>query len=206
MSLVFIMQDPPEDAVVTVCGHVFCFQCVSDYLTAEDNTCPALECKEQLNADVIFSKSTLKKCLYDDGFSDPSSSYSNDKSEVLKNDYSSSKIKAALEILQKFCKQIPNAEPISKAKYAAETFSSGNGCPDSHTSGPVKAIVFSQWTGMLDLVEVSLNNIGLKYQRLDGTMSLAARDKAVKEFNTNPEVQSPAHEINYLVDFLIALS
>lgn len=41
---------------------------------------------------------------------------------------------------------------------------------------------------MLDLIEMSLNEACLQYRRLDGTMTLAARDRAVKEFNTDPEV------------------
>ena len=51
-----------------------------------------------------------------------------------------------------------------------------------------KAIVFSQWTRMLDLLEACLKNSSIKYRRLDGTMSVVARDKAVKDFNTLPEV------------------
>ena len=54
--------------------------------------------------------------------------------------------------------------------------------------GPLKAIVFSQWTGMLDLLELSLNMNCIQYMRLDGTMSLKLRDKVVKDFNTDREV------------------
>lgn len=51
-----------------------------------------------------------------------------------------------------------------------------------------KAIVFSQWTGMLDLLEACLKSSSIQYRRLDGTMTVVARDKAVKDFNTLPEV------------------
>ncbi|BFI42047.1 protein Mpsnf1.22 [Marchantia polymorpha subsp. ruderalis] len=51
-----------------------------------------------------------------------------------------------------------------------------------------KAIVFSQWTSMLDLLEVSLKQAKFNYRRLDGTMSVLARDRAVAEFKTLPEV------------------
>ncbi|CAN7050800.1 helicase-like transcription factor CHR28 [Brassica rapa] len=53
----------------------------------------------------------------------------------------------------------------------------------------VKTLVFSQWTGMLDLVEHSFDKSGVTFRRLDGTMSLVARDNAVKEFNNDPSVQ-----------------
>ncbi|KAG0557123.1 hypothetical protein KC19_11G104000 [Ceratodon purpureus] len=53
-----------------------------------------------------------------------------------------------------------------------------------------KAIVFSQWTSMLDLLEQPLKQAGFCYRRLDGTMSVVARDRAVSDFNTLPEVWS----------------
>lgn len=56
-----------------------------------------------------------------------------------------------------------------------------------------KAIVFSQWTRMLDLLEACLKNSSIQYRRLDGTMSVTARDKAVKDFNTLPEVSGLCH-------------
>jgi SNF2 family DNA or RNA helicase len=41
---------------------------------------------------------------------------------------------------------------------------------------------------MLDLLETCLKYSSIQYRRLDGTMSVLARDKAVKDFNTLPEV------------------
>lgn len=198
-----LLQDPPEDAVVTICGHVFCYQCVSEYLTGDDNACPALECKEQLGADV-FSKATLISCISDELDGSLSTSHSAAKSISLQNDYSSSKIRAALEILQSHCKLTsPDSDPhnsvgcngsSSSAKIYTEQCYSGVGSSEQttysnpETEGPIKAIVFSQWTSMLDLVEMSMNQSCIQYRRLDGTMTLASRDKAVKDFNTDPEV------------------
>ncbi|CAN6234699.1 unnamed protein product [Urochloa humidicola] len=54
---------------------------------------------------------------------------------------------------------------------------------------PVKAIVFSQWTGMLDLMERSLNRNGIQFRRLDGSMHLNLREKGLNDFNTDPEVR-----------------
>lgn len=68
-----------------------------------------------------------------------------------------------------------------------------------------KAIVFSQWTSMLDLLETPLKNAGFCYRRLDGTMSVLARDKAVSDFNTRPEVCSDLifslTKLEYLIFF-----
>lgn len=47
---------------------------------------------------------------------------------------------------------------------------------------PEKAIVFSQWTGMLDLVEAALGRARLRCRRLDGSMSISAREAAISSF------------------------
>eukprot|EP01023_Acetabularia_acetabulum_P001078 TRINITY_DN10400_c0_g1_i1.p1 TRINITY_DN10400_c0_g1~~TRINITY_DN10400_c0_g1_i1.p1 ORF type:complete len:181 (+),score=32.08 TRINITY_DN10400_c0_g1_i1:165-707(+) len=51
-----------------------------------------------------------------------------------------------------------------------------------------KVIVFSQWTGMLDLVEVALREAGYKLRRLDGSMSVTQRDLAIKDFNKKGDI------------------
>jgi hypothetical protein len=55
---------------------------------------------------------------------------------------------------------------------------------------PVKAIVFSQWTGMLDLLQLSLNRNDIQFRRLDGSMCLNLREQQVNEFKTDPKVLS----------------
>jgi len=52
----------------------------------------------------------------------------------------------------------------------------------------VKSIVFSQWTSMLDLLEKPLNLAGIRFVRLDGTMSQAQRQNAVHLFNDSPSI------------------
>ncbi|PWA57475.1 Helicase, C-terminal [Artemisia annua] len=168
LNICHLCSDPPEDAAVTLCGHVFCYQCVSEHLTGDDNTCPSPNCNSQIGGDTVFTKSTLLSCTsndYDDhhnssGVEDKSLVLHNDKSLVLHNVRSSSKIRATLEIIESNCR----------------------------SNNPIKTIVFSQWTRMLDLVEMALNQHYIEYRRLDGSMSLASRDRAVKEFNTDPEV------------------
>jgi DNA repair protein RAD16 len=73
---------------------------------------------------------------------------------------------------------------------------------NSSTEGPIKAIVFSQWTSMLDLVEISLNQYCIQYRRLDGTLTLSSRDRAVKDLNTDPKVWPLPHEFSKQSEFL----
>ncbi|KAI3868312.1 hypothetical protein MKX03_000223 [Papaver bracteatum] len=163
-------KDTPEDAVVTTCGHVFCHQCVAEHLVGARNLCPEFDCKVHLRSDLVYSKATLSRFFPSEPTNKAtSSSKVTENSAVLQRSYKSSKIKAALEILKSNSKS---------------SLSSG----DCSVATPVKTIVFSQWTCMLDLMEISLDESGIKFKRFDGTMTLALRDKAVKDFISNPEV------------------
>ncbi|OQE46384.1 hypothetical protein PENCOP_c001G03106 [Penicillium coprophilum] len=55
---------------------------------------------------------------------------------------------------------------------------------------PIKSVVFSGWTSHLDLIEIALQNNELPgYVRLDGTMTLAARTKALEEFAKDDNIK-----------------
>ncbi|KAK4261884.1 hypothetical protein QN277_004821 [Acacia crassicarpa] len=191
-----VCNDTPEDPVVTMCGHVFCYQCVSEHLTGYESMCPAADCKEQIGDDVVFSKATLRSCISGDpGDSSSSASALVDYSAVQQSSYSSSKIKALLEILELHCcsgrarNSLPSeTSDIENLDLDVIVTGDTRKCSEGTIDGPIKAIVFSQWTSMLDLVEDSLKDSGIRHRRLDGTMTLTARDKSVKDFNTNPEV------------------
>ncbi|CAM9160862.1 unnamed protein product [Scytosiphon promiscuus] len=51
-----------------------------------------------------------------------------------------------------------------------------------------KAVVFSQWTHMLDLAERSFARGGWDFRRLDGTMSQQRRESALKSFATDESI------------------
>lgn len=55
---------------------------------------------------------------------------------------------------------------------------------------PEKVIVFSQWTSMLDLLEVPLKKSGFGFRRLDGTMTVAARERAITDFESDVTVMA----------------
>ena len=160
LLMIFVnLQDPPEDAVVTMCAHVFCYQCVSEYLRGDENTCPSYECKELLGHDVVFSKDTLRSCLHGNDHHDfgPSS----EKPLVLQKGYRSSKVKAAMEILQSHCK-------------------SNNACSQLHNIVGHSDISSSRG-------KETAESVG-SIVEFTNTKALSERDKAVKEFNNDPEV------------------
>lgn len=52
-----------------------------------------------------------------------------------------------------------------------------------------KTIVFSQFTSLLDLLEVPINRRGWKYVRFDGSMNIADRNASVAAFTDDPDVR-----------------
>ncbi|KAG5606812.1 hypothetical protein H5410_028304 [Solanum commersonii] len=53
--------------------------------------------------------------------------------------------------------------------------------------GSAKAIVFSQFTSFLDLIHYSLQKSGVSCVQLDGSMSMTARDSAIRRFTEDPD-------------------
>ncbi|ANM65813.1 Zinc finger C3HC4 RING-type [Arabidopsis thaliana x Arabidopsis arenosa] len=196
-AICYECNEPPEKPVVTLCGHIFCYECVLEYITGDENTCPVPRCKQQLARDVVFSESSLRNCTSDD--SGCSSSHDNglDRSVFQKRDFCSSKIKAVLDILQSLSQpDSPNSAQHGQMPSSSRPYDDDDVTivepmrlhSSSPSQGAVKTIIFSQWTGMLDLVELRILESGIEFRRLDGTMSLAARDRAVKEFSKKPDV------------------
>lgn len=161
-----------------MCGHVFCYQCVSECLTGDDNLCPATDCSSIIGSDFLFSRDTLKRDISDETLT----SYTYDPKSITHGHYISSKIKAALDIVISISGS--NAKVVDNLANSNFKTNPLNLAPKV----PEKVLIFSQWISMLDLLELSLDKNFIQYRRLDGTMSLTSRDKAVKDFNTDPEV------------------
>ncbi|XAR59134.1 DNA helicase [Bertholletia excelsa] len=201
LAICGICNDLPDDAFVTSCGHVFCSQCICEHLAGDDKQCPATNCKAQLTLSSVFSRATLKCSLFDQPGLDDTSDFSVSEASNELGSFDSSKIKAALEVLQLLSKpRNSNTETGSLKSTDDDSTCSEQDMVEkrnseqqqsSHYFNKVvgeKAIVFSQWTRMLDLLETCLKKSSIQYRRLDGTMPVVARDKAVKDFNTLPEV------------------
>ncbi|CAI0649927.1 unnamed protein product [Colletotrichum noveboracense] len=53
---------------------------------------------------------------------------------------------------------------------------------------PYKSVVFSTWTSHLDLIQLALDKLEIKYVRLDGSMSRVARTQAMDTFREDDSV------------------
>lgn len=189
-----LCNDAPEDAVVTTCGHVFCNQCILEQLTGDESICPVSNCRVRLNATSLFSRGTLEfsLCKLTSEFQSNDSCTEmvhTENQTGIDSSYASSKVRAAIDIILSLPKVDPTQVGDSKKSIGLPSEDiNGKGSDYADTKITEKAIVFSQWTRMLDLLEIHLKASHVSYRRLDGTMSVAARERAVNDFKTVPEV------------------
>ncbi|XP_028796938.1 ATP-dependent helicase rhp16 isoform X1 [Neltuma alba] len=157
-----ICHEPAEDPVVTSCEHIFCKGCLIDFSASLGRvSCPS--CSKLLTVDLTSNKDVgdqSRKTIIK-GFR--SSSILN--RIRLENFQTSTKIEALV------C-DISEREEI---RFMVER------------DGSAKGIVFSQFTSFLDLINYSLLKSGVSCVQLNGSMSLAARDAAIKRFTDDPE-------------------
>ncbi|KAJ1859868.1 hypothetical protein LPJ73_001646 [Coemansia sp. RSA 2703] len=59
----------------------------------------------------------------------------------------------------------------------------------NHSEIREKSVVFSQWTKMLDIVGEQLERHGIRFTRLDGTMTRPTRENHLRLFKRDPEVE-----------------
>lgn len=50
-----------------------------------------------------------------------------------------------------------------------------------------KIVIFSQWTSFLNIIQVQLEEAGMAFARIDGTMPAHARDHGMAQLESNPE-------------------
>ncbi len=52
-----------------------------------------------------------------------------------------------------------------------------------------KVVIFSQWTSFLNIIQLQLNQAGMKYARIDGSMSAQMRDASIKALESDPDTR-----------------
>ena len=94
--------------------------------------------------------------------------------------------KARAKYLRKLAKDWETSAKIDKAMDILRDLQNRK---DRETGQAEKTIIFSQFTSLLDLLEIPINQEGWKYRRYDGSMSPKARNEAVLDFTDKPDVK-----------------
>ncbi|KAF7715834.1 Uncharacterized protein PECH_006006 [Penicillium ucsense] len=211
-----ICMDIVENAVIYIpCGHSVCNECfarISDpqMLARNDNTAGMIKCQNcrgPVDPLKITDGESFKKVYspseatesettdraeeeseesdLEDSDSDTDSDGSSDKpkkkslAELRKEGQKNKRAKRRyLRRLEKSWE--PSAKILKALEILEENEARGKG---------EKTIVFSQFTSLLDLLEVPLNRKGQKYCRFDGSMNITQRNEAVATFTDDPEVR-----------------
>ena len=154
-----------EAPVTARCGHVFCRECVSSYLEtiAADAACLCPTCRATLSVDLGGGNGGGGESSGGGHTSRGGGGYSRkgilSRIELSKFQ-SSTKIEALMEALHEMKQEDPAA----------------------------KAIVFSQFVSMLELLEYRLQRAGTKAVKLSGGMGVAQRDAVLTAFKEDPDV------------------
>jgi len=150
-----------DSPVITACAHVFCRPCIEQVLRTQvqggaGGPCPLCRC--------IISSASLVDL--------PPQGQSQEQDAARKGSLGSgsrtqsAKVAALMHVLK-------HNHATNQAALAA-----GGGGP------PVKAVVFSQFTSMLDIVGKALEQEGLTYLRLDGSVAQKARSASIEQLSS----------------------
>ncbi|KAJ3128319.1 DNA helicase rad5 [Nowakowskiella sp. JEL0407] len=154
------MVGASSDGILLPCLHVVCKDCVEGIVLAEkEGECPICRTK--------CTESDVLKILGSKSETTPDSQEENNNEEQEVNSSQGSTLKLTS---MKFRTSTKLKAMIELLKMIRDE---GSGA---------KIVVFSQWTSMLDIVELVLKEHGFAFLRLDGSLTQKARDQVLKTF------------------------
>lgn len=155
-----ICTDEAEDAIMSRCKHIFCRECVRQYLDSE--IVPGMV------PDCPYCHATLSIDLEAEPLEPPQSS-------IRMNDSGRQGILARLDMdkWRSSTKIEALVEELTQLRSEDKT---------------IKSLVFSQFVNFLDLIAFRLQRAGFQICRLEGNMSPEARNRTIKHFMENPNV------------------
>ncbi|CAK4245402.1 unnamed protein product [Aphanomyces euteiches] len=161
-------HEPLEQPVCSTCNHEFCKSCVEEYVGSLPMGAPALcpTCEEPLTVDITADNEEESPVVDTQPVEKEVQTGHLSKTSLLRklpqlaNFQSSTKIEALMEELHLMRQHDPSA----------------------------KAIVFSQFVNMLDLIEHRLLLANIRCVKLSGHMAMAHRDRLLTLFRNDPQL------------------
>lgn len=154
-----ICQEEAEDAIMSRCRHIFCRECVRQWIGDGDNPDGQLpECP--------YCHATLTIDLEADALDPPRSENRIGARQGILSHLDMDKWRSSTKIEAL-------VEELTQLKSEDKT---------------IKSLVFSQFVNFLDLIAFRLTRAGFNICRLEGNMSPEARNKTIEHFMNNPGV------------------
>ncbi len=155
-----LCTDEAEDAIMSRCKHIFCRECVRQYLDADIEPGAVPDCP--------YCHATLSIDLESEALEPP-------ESTIRMNDSGRQGILARLDMdkWRSSTKIEALVEELTQLRSEDKT---------------IKSLVFSQFVNFLDLIAFRLQRAGFQICRLEGNMSPEARNRTIKHFMENPNV------------------
>ncbi|GFR86838.1 helicase-like transcription factor [Elysia marginata] len=155
-----ICLDSVKRGVITACAHVYCRPCIEAVIENEQPNPKCPLCRGELKKDQLIEAPEESK-KQKEGEKDDSQSTAEQEAKTALPTPEAWQSSAKIDALMKGLTQLREQDPT------------------------IKSIVVSQFTSLLDLIEIPLGLQGFHFARLDGSMTAAERIQAVEEFSSD---------------------
>ncbi|KAI9218128.1 SNF2 family N-terminal domain-containing protein [Blastocladiella britannica] len=184
--------DPIDTLALLPCLHRFCAPCITtvlEALTARGDPLECPVCRRGVTEDQVY---LVERNGGGSGIATPDTASRSAATDVVlvsasasssaRMGYGSSestKVAATANLVHSFANP-PPPPPVASA-------AAGGSGEASAAAVPEKTVVFTQFRGMLSLLETALTRRDVSSARLDGTMTRTQRDNAIARFRDDPE-------------------
>jgi len=165
----------PDSSILTTCNHIYCKDCFLYEIEVNNGTFPCILCGDKLTKKSIAQqKESSLEMEEEEEKQNGNGNGDGDEEKKPKKKY------------VKFVVPEGKIEPSTKMQALIDDVKAWG---DSEVGGrPNKAVVFSQWTSVLDILARCLDQEDILYERLDGSMTRATREAAMDRFKTDDQI------------------
>ena len=177
---------PPNQILPIVnlqCNHIICNICINKVCKLWPMNFEPFHCNEC--SELVEDE---KKLIQIDNFNESFTSLKNIDDEVENDEFSEKKRKKKVTKPEEYSSKIQallmDLVEISSLNPHSSNYNTLNF--ENNNEDPIKTIVFSQWTSMLDLVEYGLKQYNIGFGRLDGSMQRDQRADSLERLKNDP--------------------